>query len=129
MNSRRRAAWALTTLSLLLPLALAAPTSDAYTALMGGQVDTAVKLLREKQDAPSLVLLARAYVGQSLFTKAMADKKRLYQASETAARQAVSCRRHQCRGPNRTGLRAGLAASGRRAGGSHPEGIGDQAAV
>lgn len=88
MNPRRRAAWSLTALS--LPLALAAPISDAHTALMSGQVDAAVKLLSAKQDAPSLVLLARAYVGQSLFTKTMVDKKRLYQASETTARQAVA---------------------------------------
>ncbi|GAA4020729.1 hypothetical protein GCM10022631_38220 [Deinococcus rubellus] len=86
----RRAALLLTALWLLGPESGAAPISDASAALMNGQVDSAVKLLREKQDASSLVLLARAYVGQSLFVKTLTDKQRLYRASEAAARQAVT---------------------------------------
>ncbi len=99
MSLHRRAAWLLVGVSLLWPGVRAAPTSEAYTALMAGQVDTAVKLLKEKQDAPSLVLLARAYVGQSLFVKTLADKKRLYQASELAARQAVAADANNAEAP------------------------------
>lgn len=90
MRLRRRAALLLTALSLLAPGAGAAPSGEAYTALMAGQVDSAVKLLKDAQDAPSLVLLARAYVGQSLFVKPLAEKNRFYAASEVAAHQAIA---------------------------------------
>ena len=73
----------------LLPLARAAPVDDALSALMSGKPDVSIQLLRGKMDAPSLVVLARSYVGQSLFVSSLAEKKRLYSASEAAARAAL----------------------------------------
>ncbi|AZI44494.1 hypothetical protein EHF33_16390 (plasmid) [Deinococcus psychrotolerans] len=72
------------------PLGLAAPLDDALNALMGGKVDATVNMLRDNTDAPSLVVLARAYVGQSLFVGSMTAKKKLYELSEAAGRRAVT---------------------------------------
>ena len=77
------------TIAFLLSLAQAAPVDDALSALMSGKPDASIQMLRGKTDAPSLVVLARSYVGQSLFVSDMAEKKRLYAASEAAARAAL----------------------------------------
>lgn len=108
----RRAAFLLSALCLLGPGTAAAPGGDASAALMGGQVDTAVKLLSGNRDALSLVLLARAYVGQLLFVKTLADKQRLYQASKAAARQAVAADASNADAPTELAYALGLQLQG-----------------
>ncbi|MDV6375442.1 hypothetical protein [Deinococcus arenicola] len=80
----------LLTALLLIPTGLAAPVDDALAALLKGQPDVSVKLLAGRQDAPSLALLARAYVGQTTFVADTPTKKKLYAASERAARAAIA---------------------------------------
>ncbi|CAM3527127.1 hypothetical protein [Deinococcus frigens] len=68
----------------------AATVDDALAALNNGQPDITVRLLSGRKDAPSLALLARGYVGQSVFMDRMADKKKLFAASEATARAAIA---------------------------------------
>lgn len=80
----------LTAALLLTPSSLAAPLDDALAALNNGQPDITVRLLQGSKDAPSLAALARGYVGQSVFKDSVADKKKLFAASEAAARAAIA---------------------------------------
>ncbi|CAM3647004.1 Tetratricopeptide repeat protein [Deinococcus saxicola] len=70
--------------------ALATPFDDAQTALLRGQPDVGVRLLAGRRDAPSLALLARAYVDQAIFAPTDAQKRSLYARSEVAARAALA---------------------------------------
>ncbi len=74
----------------LSAVSLAAPADDALAALMKGQPDVAVRLLRGSRDAPGLSLLSRAYVGQSLFISSEGERHKLYAAAESAARAALA---------------------------------------
>lgn len=80
----------LTAALLMTSSGLAAPVDDALVALLRGQPDVTVNLLRGSKDAPSLALLARAYMGQTTFLTDMPGKKKLYTASEAAARAAIA---------------------------------------
>ncbi|WP_420594059.1 hypothetical protein [Deinococcus sp.] len=74
----------------LTSTSLAAPYDEGLRALLSGQPDVAVNLLKDQKDAPSLAVLARAYVGQSLFVKTPEEKKPLFAASEAAARASLA---------------------------------------
>lgn len=80
----------LTAAALLSAPGLAAPTNDALAALNRGQPGVTIALLAGRRDAPALSLLARAYVGQSVFADGLPEKRRLYAASEAAARAALA---------------------------------------
>lgn len=80
----------LTATLLLTASSLATPLDDAVAALNDGQPDLTVRLLQGSRDAPSLAVLARGYVGQSVFLDRMADKKKLFAVSEATARAAVA---------------------------------------